>query len=56
MEMASAVFPFLHIEIMPNIPSTILKIAINVANADTSNNMDIWLSPSCYINRIGIKN
>ena len=40
MEIASAVFPFLHIKTMPNRPNTILKVAIKVVNADISTILD----------------
>jgi len=43
MEMASAVFPFLHIKIMPNRPNTILKVTIKVVKVETLTILDTCL-------------
>ena len=43
MEMASAVFPFLHIKIMPNRPNTILKVTIKVVKVETLTILDTFL-------------
>jgi len=40
MEMASAVFPFLIIKLMPNRPNPILKITIHAVNVDMSTTID----------------